>query len=97
MKNSEETGALSGWEGCGERLGREPPEPGLTHLAAPLPKVDQKQQVKGLKPSGSWWPRAQLTETGHPQPSVPIGSCIRFTTISPECTAGTLGVRSPQP
>ncbi|KAF4017333.1 hypothetical protein G4228_009075 [Cervus hanglu yarkandensis] len=31
--------------------------------------VDQKQQVKGLKPSGSWWPRAQLTETGDPQPS----------------------------
>jgi len=75
----------------------EPPEPGLTHLAAPLPKVEQKQQVKGLKPLRSWWPRAQLTETGDQQPSVPIESCIRFTAVSPECTAGTLGVRSPQP
>ncbi|XP_043327488.1 spectrin beta chain, non-erythrocytic 5 [Cervus canadensis] len=53
--------------------------------------VDQKQQVKGLKPSGSWWPRAQLTETGDPQPSVPTGSRIRFTSVSPECTAGPLG------
>lgn len=39
----------------------------------------------------SWWPRAQLTETGDQQPSVPIESCIRFTAVSPECTAGTLG------
>ncbi|KAM7239689.1 hypothetical protein CapIbe_009184 [Capra ibex] len=54
-------------------------------------EVEQKQEVKGLKPLRSWWPRAQLTETGDPQPSVPIGSCIRFTTVSPECTAGTLG------
>ncbi|OWK09720.1 hypothetical protein Celaphus_00006342, partial [Cervus elaphus hippelaphus] len=54
--------------------------------------VDQKQQVKGLKPSGSWWPRAQLTETGDPQPSVPTGSRMRFTSVSPECTAGPLGL-----
>ncbi|XP_061286842.1 spectrin beta chain, non-erythrocytic 5 isoform X2 [Bos javanicus] len=54
-------------------------------------EVEQKQQVKGLKPLRSWWPRAQLTETGDQQPSVPIESCIRFTAVSPECTAGTLG------
>ncbi|KAI4583108.1 hypothetical protein MJG53_008321 [Ovis ammon polii x Ovis aries] len=54
-------------------------------------EVEQKQEVKGLRPLRSWWPRAQLTETGDPQPSVLIGSCIRFTTVSPECTAGPLG------
>ncbi|XP_055291885.1 spectrin beta chain, non-erythrocytic 5 [Moschus berezovskii] len=52
---------------------------------------EEKQQVKGLKPLRSWWPRAQLTEMEDAQPSVPIGSWVCFTTISPECTAGTLG------
>lgn len=56
--SSEEAGALSGWEDVGSRgWGVEPPEPGLTHLAAPLPKVEQKQEVKGLRPLEGWWPR----------------------------------------
>ncbi|XP_057577784.1 spectrin beta chain, non-erythrocytic 5 [Hippopotamus amphibius kiboko] len=68
--------------------------------------VEQKQQVKGLRPKragsgltslqqsplGSWWPGVQLTERRDLQPRVPIRPHIPFTTtVSLEHAAGTVG------